>query len=142
SWRQSSSRVFARAREAARRTGCLSNMKQVTTGILMYSQDYDEVFPFQGLPDPCDFATSKKACWINSTMPYVKNKQVWYCPSAGRHLSVYLPPEFHLGRQSPERRSADPRRQLPVRGRPRPLPHHQPDDGRVGELLNPYTSST
>jgi prepilin-type N-terminal cleavage/methylation domain-containing protein len=31
--------VFARAREAARRTSCLSNMRQVTTGILMYSQD-------------------------------------------------------------------------------------------------------
>jgi prepilin-type N-terminal cleavage/methylation domain-containing protein/prepilin-type processing-associated H-X9-DG protein len=74
--------VFARARESARRTGCLSNMKQVTTGIMMYTQDYDEVMPFQDLPDPCDFATSKKACWINSTMPYVKNKQVWYCPSA------------------------------------------------------------
>ena len=37
--------VFARARESARRTGCLSNMKQVTTGIMMYAQDYDEVLP-------------------------------------------------------------------------------------------------
>jgi prepilin-type N-terminal cleavage/methylation domain-containing protein len=73
--------VFARAREAARRTGCLNNMKQVTTAILMYSQDYDEVLPYQE-GDVCDYATSKKTIWINSLMPYVKNKNVWICPSA------------------------------------------------------------
>jgi prepilin-type N-terminal cleavage/methylation domain-containing protein len=75
--------VFARARESARRSGCQSNMKQVTTAMLMYAQDYDETFPFQD-GDPCDYAKSKKACWINATMPYVKNKQVWYCPSADK----------------------------------------------------------
>jgi len=74
--------VFARAREAARRTGCLSNMKQVTTGILMYTQDYDEVLPYQQDGDLCDYGKSPHAVWITSTMPYVKNKQVWYCPSA------------------------------------------------------------
>jgi prepilin-type N-terminal cleavage/methylation domain-containing protein len=78
--------VFARARESARRSGCLSNMKQVTMGVLMYAQDYDEVLPFQD-GDFGNYATSKKACWITSTMPYVKNKQVWYCPSAKIHKS-------------------------------------------------------
>src|SRR5437588_2990917 len=34
--------VFAQAREAARKTSCLSNMKQVTLAALMYMQDYDE----------------------------------------------------------------------------------------------------
>ena len=34
--------VFARARENARRTSCLSNMKQIGLGALQYSQDYDE----------------------------------------------------------------------------------------------------
>src|SRR5690349_8255349 len=37
--------VFARAREAARKASCTSNLKQITTGFLMYTQDYDEVFP-------------------------------------------------------------------------------------------------
>jgi len=37
--------VFAKARAMARRTSCLSNEKQIGLGILMYSQDYDEVFP-------------------------------------------------------------------------------------------------
>jgi prepilin-type N-terminal cleavage/methylation domain-containing protein len=80
--------VFARARESARRSGCLSNMKQVTTGILMYTQDYDEVLPFSQDGDIGNYATSPKAVWINATMPYVKNKQVWYCPSAKIHRSA------------------------------------------------------
>jgi prepilin-type N-terminal cleavage/methylation domain-containing protein len=76
--------VFARARESARRTACLSNMKQVTSGILMYTQDYDEVLPYQQDGDLCDYGKSPHAVWINSVMPYVKNKQVWSCPSADK----------------------------------------------------------
>jgi prepilin-type N-terminal cleavage/methylation domain-containing protein/prepilin-type processing-associated H-X9-DG protein len=74
--------VFARARESARRTGCLSNMKQMTTAILMYSQDYDEILPYQQDGDICDFAKSPHAVWLNSTVPYIKNRQVLYCPSS------------------------------------------------------------
>ncbi len=37
--------VFARARENARRTSCLSNMKQIGLGMMQYVQDYDERFP-------------------------------------------------------------------------------------------------
>lgn len=37
--------VFARAREAARKTTCLSNMRQNGTAIAMYTQDYDETLP-------------------------------------------------------------------------------------------------
>jgi prepilin-type N-terminal cleavage/methylation domain-containing protein len=36
--------VFARAREQARKTSCLSNMKQIGLGIGMYVQDYDEKY--------------------------------------------------------------------------------------------------
>src|SRR5438094_9941222 len=43
--------VFAQAREAARKTTCLSNEKQIGMGVLMYIQDYDEQFPNAG------------ACW-------------------------------------------------------------------------------
>ena len=34
--------VFAKAREKARQTSCLSNLKQITLGNQMYAQDYDE----------------------------------------------------------------------------------------------------
>ena len=37
--------VFAQAREAARRSACLSNMKQISTALLMYAQDNDEILP-------------------------------------------------------------------------------------------------
>src|SRR5579864_2083597 len=39
--------VFAQAREQARKTSCLSNQKQISTGFLMYVQDYDETFPLR-----------------------------------------------------------------------------------------------
>ena len=37
--------VFARAREKARQTSCLSNIKQITLGVVMYTQDYDGCYP-------------------------------------------------------------------------------------------------
>src|ERR1051326_8761466 len=41
--------VFARAREAARTSSCLSNTNQIIKGFLMYAQDYDETFaPWTG----------------------------------------------------------------------------------------------
>ncbi|RYG63911.1 DUF1559 domain-containing protein, partial [bacterium] len=40
--------VFGRARENARRSSCLSNMKQIGLGMMQYTQDYDEKFPAPG----------------------------------------------------------------------------------------------
>jgi prepilin-type N-terminal cleavage/methylation domain-containing protein/prepilin-type processing-associated H-X9-DG protein len=40
--------VFAQARESARTTSCLSNMKQIGLSVKMYSSDYDEEFPDGG----------------------------------------------------------------------------------------------
>ncbi|GAB4461972.1 MAG: hypothetical protein OHK0029_28090 [Armatimonadaceae bacterium] len=37
--------VFAQAREKARQTVCLSNMKQIGLAFMMYAQDHDEMFP-------------------------------------------------------------------------------------------------
>jgi prepilin-type N-terminal cleavage/methylation domain-containing protein len=44
--------VFARAREKARQTSCVSNLKQVALASLMYTQDYDECPPGQLMPRP------------------------------------------------------------------------------------------
>ena len=35
--------VFAKAREKARQTTCLSNQKQLNLAVLSYAQDYDEI---------------------------------------------------------------------------------------------------
>ncbi|MBV6459555.1 MAG: hypothetical protein HONBIEJF_02703 [Fimbriimonadaceae bacterium] len=79
--------VFGRAKEAAKRRACGSNMRQIAMALLMYAQDSDDRFPLQRTCDPnvCDvgnYADSTFSVWINSTMPYVKNAAVWQCPSA------------------------------------------------------------
>jgi prepilin-type N-terminal cleavage/methylation domain-containing protein/prepilin-type processing-associated H-X9-DG protein len=71
--------VFARAREKARQSSCLSNVKQLTTAGLMYVQDYDEQFPYyaQGSysEDPWIF-------WPHQFQSYINNWQVMGCPSS------------------------------------------------------------
>ncbi len=66
--------VFAKAREKARQTSCLSNQKQLALGILMYAQDYDEWTPiaFYGWAYPT---------WRDVVVPYIKNAQIHQCPS-------------------------------------------------------------
>jgi prepilin-type N-terminal cleavage/methylation domain-containing protein len=89
--------VFARAREKARQTSCLSNMRQLGMAFQMYSQDYDELWPKApgawggppgsgvyggwvwysafGNPAPGYFDVTK-----GSLFPYVKNAQIYICP--------------------------------------------------------------
>jgi prepilin-type processing-associated H-X9-DG protein len=68
--------VFARAREKARQTSCLSNVKQISTAMQMYVSDYDEVFPL------AYFESTPRTSIIQVVHPYVQNEQVWNCPSA------------------------------------------------------------
>lgn len=68
--------VFAKAREKARQSSCLSNVKQIALAILQYTQDYDE-----RLPMGYDLG-SPRCGLIQSTQPYTKNFQVHDCPSA------------------------------------------------------------
>ncbi len=72
--------VFARAREKARQTSCLSNVKQLALGVLMYAQDYDERLPgtYQKDGQAADWPLHK---WAASVVPYVKNSQLFVCPS-------------------------------------------------------------
>jgi prepilin-type N-terminal cleavage/methylation domain-containing protein len=37
--------VFAKAREKARQTTCTNNQRQITTALLMYAQDHEELLP-------------------------------------------------------------------------------------------------
>jgi prepilin-type N-terminal cleavage/methylation domain-containing protein/prepilin-type processing-associated H-X9-DG protein len=83
--------VFAQARERARQASCISNLKQLNLGVMMYAQDYDEVFPpsAQELPENppppggC-WAGDSGTCyhfWSQITFPYHKSLQVFSCPS-------------------------------------------------------------
>jgi len=72
--------VFAQAREKARTASCSSNARQLGLGIRMYTQDYDERYPFGGwLPN----GTIGTGEWQNTISPYIKNKGIFYCPSSG-----------------------------------------------------------
>jgi prepilin-type N-terminal cleavage/methylation domain-containing protein/prepilin-type processing-associated H-X9-DG protein len=65
--------VFSQVREKARQTSCLSNSKQLSLGVLMYVEDYDETLP----PDQDDAFV----LWPDLLNPYVKSSQVRICPS-------------------------------------------------------------
>ncbi len=67
--------VFARAREKARQTSCLSNVKQINLAILMYASDYDDILPFY-------WYGASVGYWPTVLQPYVKNWQMFTCPSA------------------------------------------------------------
>ena len=79
--------VFARAREKARLTSCLSNLKQCSLATLMYIQDYDETFP--RTPNVVDWQLAPNLpeakqgwlYWAQMVKPYVKNEQILACPS-------------------------------------------------------------
>jgi prepilin-type N-terminal cleavage/methylation domain-containing protein/prepilin-type processing-associated H-X9-DG protein len=73
--------VFARAREKARSSACLSNVKQISLGIQMYVQDYDELLPpyRQG---------SSSIYWQHMVTPYLKNDQILKCPSRLHNTSA------------------------------------------------------
>ncbi len=86
--------VFAQAREKARQTSCLSNMKQVGLGLLMYAQDYDENYPradyWDSRPPLNPNATGTFAARVNHykwpawVFPYTKNVNIFRCPSRTR----------------------------------------------------------
>src|SRR6266702_887822 len=80
--------VFAQARERARMTTCLNNMKQLGTAMVMYTQDYDSYFP---------------KSWYNQPLygfdvalyPYIKNKGVFLCPS--NPLKAFYDKGYYMG---------------------------------------------
>jgi len=75
--------VFAQAREKARQASCLSNFKQIGLGVMMYVQDWDETYPnnrLAQLPGGAECG-QKMITWKTATLPYVKNFEVYRCPS-------------------------------------------------------------
>jgi prepilin-type N-terminal cleavage/methylation domain-containing protein/prepilin-type processing-associated H-X9-DG protein len=77
--------VFAQARESARQTSCLSNLRQFALATLSYVQDYDETFPQSAysmerailLPGSNDRVFTV----FDAVLPYMKNVDILICPS-------------------------------------------------------------
>jgi prepilin-type N-terminal cleavage/methylation domain-containing protein/prepilin-type processing-associated H-X9-DG protein len=84
--------VFAAAREKARQTSCISNLRQIALAALLYAQDNDEGFPLAAYADPSclkqywfgrrqscstrDFDVTKGLLW-----PYLRSSEIKRCPS-------------------------------------------------------------
>jgi len=75
--------VFARAREKARQTSCLANVRQMGLAFMMYVQDYDEKFCDDAyIPGmPCGCGCNNICWWRFKVQPYFKNWQIFNCPS-------------------------------------------------------------
>lgn len=86
--------VFAQARGQARKTVCTSNLKQISLGVLMYAQDYDETYPRANYTvpkgaNPID-PTLTRVHWYQAVEPYFKvgynptksskPQATWTCP--------------------------------------------------------------
>lgn len=73
--------VFAKAREKARQSSCLSNTKQLAVGLLSYAQDYDESFPIEDFVYAGTGNDAGDGSWRGAVFPYCKNAQIFICPS-------------------------------------------------------------
>lgn len=77
--------VFARAREKARQTSCLSNLKQLGLGVAMYAQDYDGFHPTMYWIPIAGYNSGVSRgglTVLDAINPYVKNAQIFRCPSS------------------------------------------------------------
>ena len=84
--------VFAKARGKAREVACNANLRQIGLAVKMYTQDYDEAYPYA--LDPADKYTP--SIWSSfpafmadiphmpmiheSLQPYIKSKELFHCP--------------------------------------------------------------
>lgn len=71
--------VFAQAKEAAKRTSCLSNMKQIGLGVQLYASDYDDMLVTGTQQQGTGFQFSY---FEGLLQPYLKSNDIWRCPSA------------------------------------------------------------
>lgn len=85
--------VFAKAREKARQTSCLSNLKQVGLAFMQYSTDYDDCLPVA--TTWCNWAdTNNNFQYYQKLMPYCKNEAIWACPSCSNQCQNGSIPHF------------------------------------------------
>lgn len=99
--------VFAQAKEAAKKTAGISNLKQLATGVTIYTTDHDDLMPMSIIAAaggnyspgllaevPVDWRLTTPATharhsvyWANSTMPYIKSPDIMEISDGGKALS-------------------------------------------------------
>src|SRR5438270_6842818 len=73
--------VFAQAREKARLSACISNMRQIGASLMMYVQDYDETYPYIRFHGDTAERGRHTYVWKNAIRPYLNSLEVLACPS-------------------------------------------------------------
>lgn len=81
--------VFAQAREKARQTSCLSNMRQLSAAMLMYAEDYDGLFPPVIARSNRQERNPYLMSWMHLLSPNLKSLGVLICPSSGARSQEY-----------------------------------------------------
>jgi len=79
--------VFAQAREKARQTQCVNNIKQFALAVFQYVQDYDETYPMSVYRS----RVNNQECaftMIAAIQPYVKNDALYECASARQLMDL------------------------------------------------------
>jgi general secretion pathway protein G len=85
--------VFARAKESAKKTACVSNLKQMGAAITMYMTDYDDIFPnavdasdkwapeiWSSIPE-FQALIPTMPLMSEALQPYIKSKEIFHCPA-------------------------------------------------------------
>jgi prepilin-type N-terminal cleavage/methylation domain-containing protein/prepilin-type processing-associated H-X9-DG protein len=75
--------VFAQAKRAAKATADISNMKQLSLGLIMYAGDSDDMICAANGTDN-DSATFSRT-WVQKSAPYIKSLGIFQSPLDGRH---------------------------------------------------------
>ncbi len=92
--------ALQKARNAAKMISCVNNMKQLNTAYFIYADDNEGYFPFRTNWDNAGEVQSNPARSVKSRVyevlhiPYVKSKDIWFCPShvdSPRFKSTYFP---------------------------------------------------
>lgn len=91
--------VFAQARDKARQTACLSNIKQCGMALIQYVQDYDETLPHHAGDYSNFMSDTAGPNWARAIAPYAKNTGIYACPSSP------LAPNQNPATQGPVRNS-------------------------------------
>ncbi|HEY3418123.1 MAG TPA: DUF1559 domain-containing protein, partial [Armatimonadota bacterium] len=104
--------VFAKAREKARQTSCLSNLRQLGLGVMQYVQDFDEIYPFSviampgGTPPPADgwWDAYRHVYWPQLAAAYAGKgqsgqhlAQIEECPNGDPTYAVSYPMNYQYG---------------------------------------------
>ncbi len=92
--------VYSRVREKARAISCLSNARQIGLAVAQYTQDYDELLVRVAYGITSEYPVVIQYLWVDALHPYVKNTQMFTCPSVPYWICVppgTLPPHLNRG---------------------------------------------